>query len=123
MTLPLCAVKWCLSSVAPGKDLCAIHGRFGRDYRAVTETKHCKTCDDTRACDECDGSGECDQCHCGTTHDCGMCDGTGHCPDCHEQAPPQLEPTEQDYVRWALSDGLEPCLPFFSGMRVREDAR
>lgn len=121
MSVPLCAVAWCVASVVPGKTLCAIHDRFGRDYQPLAESARCDTCHGTRECDDCAGSGQCEHCACGTVHDCGMCDGTGHCPACDELPPPKLHPTEQDYIRWARSDGLKPWPPWFSGVVVREN--
>jgi hypothetical protein len=117
----LCAVPWCVAERAPARKFCPIHARFGQDYRPVDELAHCETCDDSRACDECNGTGLC-ECHCGTEHDCGFCDGTGHCPSCHERPAPQLDPHERAYVEWALSEGLAPHPPFFSGLHRQEPA-
>lgn len=115
----LCDVSWCLAVVEkPGVRLCAIHQRFGQDFRALDESEPCDTCQGSRECDECNGTGDC-ECRCGTAHDCGFCEGTGHCPDCHERAAPKLTTGEQQYVEWALSAGLRPCPPFFSGLTER----
>lgn len=115
----ICEVPWCVAVVVSG-NMCAIHARFGHEFRPVKEIAACDTCEGTRECENCNGTGECDSCSCGSSHDCGECDGTGRCPECHGPGVPHLDPSELAYVTWALSDGLTPCQPFFTGIRHGE---
>lgn len=116
--LKFCAVDWCVAAVRLSSTFCPIHQRFSEHYVPDSEPEPCETCEGSRQCENCKGTGECDECHCGHAHDCGVCDGDGHCQDCESQyTGPRLNDLERAYVEWALSDGIAPCEPFFTGVR------
>lgn len=71
--MTVCVVSWCVAAAGPGKQCCAIHERFGRDYRALDELARCDTCHGTRTC--------------GYGHG----DGAG-CPNCGKPLEPKPKP-------------------------------